>query len=53
VEPCEAKKMIFKYYTKTPKTASAVLRVRDVEGGEAGANWNKRRYEIDMMTTFS
>jgi hypothetical protein len=43
----------FRYLKKTKKTAIAVLRVRDVEGGEAGANWNKRRYEMDMMTTFS
>ena len=27
----------------------AVLRIRDVEGGEAGANWNERREDFDII----
>jgi len=26
----------------------AVFRIRDVEGGEAGASWNERRHELSM-----
>ena len=28
---------------QNPQKPLAVLRIRDVEGGEAGANWNERR----------
>ena len=32
-----------------PQKPLAVLRIRDVEGGEAGANWNERREDFDII----
>ena len=32
-----------------PQKPLAVLRIRDVEGGEAGANWNERRDDFDII----